>query len=92
MPEGGQIVAALCGNLNPFARMARAPCRIGIRSPGPVSPAGFGRHFAPDSLGEDDVRFSGPVPVGPFQRTRLDRNRKRTRTSWFCWAGSRPPH
>jgi hypothetical protein len=25
MPEGGQIVAALCGNLNPFARMARVP-------------------------------------------------------------------
>jgi hypothetical protein len=50
-------VAALYGNLNPFARMARAPPPGLLSWPGPVSPAGFGRHFAPDSLGEDMFDF-----------------------------------
>jgi small-conductance mechanosensitive channel len=40
---GGQIVAALCGNLNPFARMARL-CPDRYLGPGAVSPAGFGRN------------------------------------------------
>jgi ABC-type sugar transport system permease subunit len=48
MPKGGQIVAALCGNLNPFARMARTLPLRRMRA-GSVSPAGFGR----DLLGQD---------------------------------------
>ncbi len=46
---GGQIVAALCGNLNPLAWMAR-PIPAGADSDGnpigAVSAAGFGRNCA----------------------------------------------
>jgi hypothetical protein len=40
----GQIVAALCGNLNPYARMARAPVCPARLQAGPVWAAVFGRN------------------------------------------------
>jgi hypothetical protein len=50
----GQIVAALCGNLNPYARMACAPDNP--LAVGRVCVAGrFWAKLVLDSLGEDDV-------------------------------------
>jgi len=38
-----------------------------------------------------NVWLQRPFPVGPFYYAHSDQNRKRTRTSSFCWASSRPP-